>query len=338
MTEFHPYQTLVDQGVITQNVMRYHDKGIVRASEIVKPLASQAQHHVEYLLLGLPLSKSSISHSGASFTPDTIRHMLSSYTTYSVHTDVDLSSIRLFDAGNVGMHVTDIEESQRRIRKAASAVLGSYEPNCTFFLGGDHSVTCPLVQGIYDSFLLKRDKDRRIGIIQFDAHHDLRFRDQGGPSNGTPFRGLLESESIQGNELIQLGIRDFSNGKTYTEYAHQQNISLYTMQDIEQNGIIHCLSNALQHLKNQGIDWIYVSLDMDVMDQAFAPGCPAIGPGGMDTRELLHAIRYLAKQNEVKALDIVEIDPTLDVRDMTSRLAAQVLLHFLASRIQHHSA
>jgi formiminoglutamase len=332
MADQNAYHSLLQEGIVTQSGARYRDAGIVRAGDIVRPLSAAQAEHVHYLLLGLPLSKSSISHSGASFTPDTVRQMLSSYTTYAIHADVDLQEVRLFDAGNVEMHVTDIEESHSRIRSAASAAFGSYHPDCMFLLGGDHSVTCPLIQGLYDALAAKGDAEKRVGMIQFDAHHDLRLRDKGGPSNGTPFRGLLESGTIRGSELVQIGIRDYANGKRYTDYAKEQGITVFTMDDVEQRGIIPLLTEALQLLQEQGIDWIYVSLDMDVMDQAFAPGCPAIGPGGMDTQTLFKALNFLARRPEVKAVDIVEIDPTLDVRDMTSRLAAQVLLRVMTTK------
>jgi formiminoglutamase len=73
---------------------------------------------------------------------------------------------------------------------------------------------------------------------------------------------------------------------------------------------------------------------MDVLDQAFAPGCPAIGPGGMDSQTLLDGICYLASHPKVCGMDIVELDPTIDFRDMTSRIAAHVILNFLVEKVK----
>src|SRR5699024_7736432 len=86
------------------------------------------------------------------------------------------------------------------------------------------------------------------------------------------------------------------------------------------------------HNLEEKVDYIYVSLDMDVLDQAFAPGCPAIGPGGMDSQSLLDGISLLAEHDKVNALDIVEIDPTIDFRNMTSRVAAFTMLQFMKSK------
>ena len=94
------------------------------------------------------------------------------------------------------------------------------------------------------------------------------------------------------------------------------------MKDVREREIKDIITESIEILRNQGVTSIYISLDMDVLDQAFAPGCPAIGPGGMDSTTLLDAIEFLGKELLVQGMDIVEIDPTLDFRDMTSRVAA----------------
>ena len=104
------------------------------------------------------------------------------------------------------------------------------------------------------------------------------------------------------------------------------------MKDVREREIKDIITESIELLRNQGVTSIYISLDMDVLDQAFAPGCPAIGPGGMDSTTLLDAIEFLGKEPLVQGMDIVEIDPTLDFRDMTSRVAAQVIMSFLLAR------
>ncbi len=104
------------------------------------------------------------------------------------------------------------------------------------------------------------------------------------------------------------------------------------MKDVREREIKDIMTESIEVLRKQGVTSIYISLDMDVLDQAFAPGCPAIGPGGMDSATLLDAIEFLGKEPLVQGMDIVEIDPTLDFRDMTSRVAAQVIMSFLLAR------
>ncbi|OIJ12953.1 formimidoylglutamase [Anaerobacillus arseniciselenatis] len=275
-------------------------------------------------LLGAPLSKPSISHSGAVFAPGTIRKALQVFSTYSIEADIDLADWNFYDLGDVKMHVTNITESQTRIYKTFSRIF-SEEPNfLPIVLGGDNSITFPSIQ----AFAKAKGK---VGVIQFDAHHDVRNLEDGGPTNGTPFRSLLETKSIEGKHLVQVGIRDFSNSKIYREYCEEHGVSIYTMKDVRQRALLEIMEESIDLMKNE-VDAIYVSLDMDVIDQSQAPGCPAIGPGGMDTSSLFEAIAFLGEQSLVKGLEIVEIDPTVDFRDMTSRVAAHVILNFLKGK------
>lgn len=271
-------------------------------------------------LLGAPLSKSSISHSGASFSPAVIRKMLHSFTTYSNSSDLDLINTPITDFGDVVMHATDIIESQARIKSTIEAVLKENQLKQMIILGGDHSISFPAIAAF--------SKQRKVGVIQFDAHHDLRNLEDGGPTNGTPFRSLIEGNFIEGKNLVQIGIRDFMNSKIYSDYAKEKGVKVYTVQDVQANSIESIVKEAIDYLE-QEVDMIYLSVDVDVLDQAFAPGCPAIGPGGLDSATLLKALEIASSCSLVKAIDIVEIDPTIDFRDMTSKVAAYIVLTFL---------
>jgi formiminoglutamase len=167
-----------------------------------------------------------------------------------------------------------------------------------------------------------------VGIIQFDAHHDLRNTEDGGPTNGTPFRRLIEEGHLKGEHLIQIGIRNYANAKAYHDYAIEQGVTVYTMKDVRQQPMTELINNALNQLQDK-VDTIYLSVDMDVLDQAYAPGCPAIGPGGMHPDTLTQAIETAVQHPKVHTMDIVEIDPTLDTRDMTSRVASLLIINSL---------
>lgn len=276
-------------------------------------------------LIGAPLSKPSISHSGACFAPKTIRAMLDAYSTYAIGKEYDMHESVLYDCGDIEMHVTNIQESHERIKRTIEMITKQSPNMIPIVLGGDHSISFPSIEGFANS-------KGKIGIIQFDAHHDLRNLQDGGPSNGTPFRSLLENKVVTGERLIQIGIRDFSNARAYHEYAKEQHVTVYTMDHVWRRPIKDIVRESIEILRKQGVTNIYVSVDVDVLDQAFAPGCPAIGPGGMDSITLLRAIEELGKEPLVSAMDIVEIDPTLDFRDMTSRVAAQIIMKFLIVR------
>jgi formiminoglutamase len=246
--------------------------------------------------------------------------MMQSFSTYSIELEKDMWDCTITDFGDIEMHVTDLFESQSRIYSVLKEIQEEHKDAVVITLGGDHSVSAGAIRAFQET----RGK---VGIIQFDAHFDLRNTEDGGPSNGTPFRQLIENGIITGDQLIQIGIRDFSNGKLYHDYAKEQGVTVYTMGDVKRESLLTLVKKSVEQLK-QTTENIYISLDMDVLDQAFAPGCPAIGPGGLDSDSLIEAIQWLGENECVKGMDIVEIDPTLDFRNMTTRLAAYLIMQF----------
>jgi formiminoglutamase len=299
---------------------QFKDRYTTKAAELLTPYTEGMKGDIA--ILGAPLSKPSISHSGASFAPDAIRRCLNSLTTYNIEEETDISSKRMIDFGDITMHPTSIEECHQRIYQATKEVTETQAAPFTVILGGDHSITTSTVKAI-------KETKGTVGIIQLDAHHDLRNTEDGGPTNGTPFRRLIEEGHLKGEHLIQIGIRNYANAKAYHDYAIENGVTVYTMKDVRQREITELIQSALIQLEDNKVDTIYLSVDMDVLDQAFAPGCPAIGPGGMDPDTLAEAVQTAIRHPKVQTMDIVEIDPTIDIRDMTSRIASLLVIDSL---------
>ncbi|SFK16711.1 formiminoglutamase [Halobacillus dabanensis] len=298
---------------------KFKDRHTTKVDECVSPYEEGMQGDVG--LVGLPFSKTSISASLASEAPAAIRKALGSYSTYSGERDKDYQNVSILDFGDVPVHPTDTSETLERLKTSVKEMIDTEACERYIMLGGDHGVSFPSISAFQEKF-------GRIGVIQWDAHHDLRNIDDGGRTNGTPFRSLIEAGVLKGEDLFQVGIRDFSNAKAYADYATNHGVHAYTMADIDDHGIHFITDQVIQILENK-VDCIYLSVDMDAVDQAFAPGCPAIGPGGLTARELLSSVAKAAKNPLVKGMDIVEVDPSKDFRDITSRLAAHVMFRFM---------
>ncbi|MFD1036963.1 formimidoylglutamase [Virgibacillus byunsanensis] len=295
----------------------FKDRFTTKANELLMPWNGGITGDIG--LVGIPLSKPSISHSGASLAPGAIRSALQSYTTYSGEEGLNLTD-RIIDYGDIYMDPTDIIGNHQRIFEGLQDVFQTNAVNNWLLLGGDHSISYSAIKAYA--------QHQTVGVIQFDAHHDLRNVEDGGPTNGTPFRRLLDDQVIEGENLVQIGIRDFTNARAYHDFAKKHGVTVYTMADLETRTVKSIAEQEILKLAEK-VDAIYLSVDMDVLDQAFAPGCPAIGPGGMDSKSLLDSITLAASHQKVTAMDIVEIDPTIDFRNMTSRVAAYVLLSFM---------
>ncbi|KGX84887.1 formimidoylglutamase [Pontibacillus marinus] len=298
---------------------KFKDRYVTKIDETIKTYKGSETGDVG--IIGLPSSKSSISLSMAANAPSTIRSGLSSFSTYSATQQKDFDDMRILDFGDVPIHPTSVENTLDRLHISVEEMLKTEACDRYIMLGGDHGVSYPSIHAF-------QKKYGRIGVIQWDAHHDVRNLDDGGRTNGTPFRSLLDGEILNGEDLVQVGIRDHSNAEEYDRYAKEKGIHVYTMDDVEEEGVVSIIKKEIARLENQ-VDMIYLSVDMDAVDQAFAPGCPAIGPGGFTSRELLSSVKKAAQHPMVKAMDIVEIDPSKDVRDITSRLAAHVMMRFM---------
>ncbi|MEI5907957.1 formimidoylglutamase [Bacillus spongiae] len=296
----------------------FQDRHVTKVKELFTSYTDGAKGDIG--VIGLPSSRSSITMSMASETPATIRESFGALTTYSHDQDTDYDSIRFLDFGDVYTHPTSVDETIERLYVSVKGMLETKACNKYLMLGGDHGVSFPSIRAFAEQY-------GRIGVIQWDAHHDVRNTEDGGRTNGTPFRSLLEEGWIHGEDLIQVGIRDYANAKAYDDYVKEKGITVYSMSDVDRLGINHVINEALAKLEGK-VDMIYLSVDMDVVDQAFAPGCPAIGPGGITSRELLSSVKMASSHSKVKAMDIVEIDPNKDYRNMTSRLAAAAVLQY----------
>lgn len=277
---------------------------------------------VDIGFIGVPLSKTSISVSGASTTPNALRELLSNVTTYSMDHDVDLQELLARDLGDIQMHLTDLIQCHTNIEQGLTNIYKKMPSLFPIIAGGDHSITCPSIKAF------KHKIGGHVGIIQLDSHMDVRSLAHGGPTNGTPIRGLIESGTIDGQHIAQIGIHSFANSKPYREYALSHGITQFTARDVYLEGIESLVNKAIQVASN-GTDAIYVTVDMDVLDQAYAPGVPAMVPAGMTSWQLYEAVFLLGKHPMVQGFDIVCVDPLQDPRRATVRMALYVILNFL---------
>ncbi|MCA0988575.1 agmatinase family protein [Guptibacillus algicola] len=279
--------------------------------------------NVDVTILGVPLSKSSISTSAASENPDAMRGVWKSFGTYNLDEDVDLASLKAIDLGNVKQHITDIAQTHQNIEEAMVAMKRHHPHTMQVTMGGDHSITAMLVKG-----LKRANPSETIGILQLDTHFDLRDLTEIGPANGTPIRNLLESGTIEGNHVHNIGLHGFFNALELKEYADEHGVNYTTMKQARKKGIDSVIAEALEEL-NKTVDTIYLTVDMDVLDITHNPAAPAATPGGMYTEELFDAVQLAGEHPKVKAMDIVCLDPRKDVGGMAVKSAVHVMLSFL---------
>lgn len=260
----------------------------------------------DLILYGAPISRSSISVSGASLYPTEFRRMWKGFATYNLDEDMDLTSIRVGDAGDVAMHTTDILLSHKRIQESTKALVADYPNTLTCMIGGDHSTTACAVRGVKDAY-----PEDTIGILQLDTHLDVRDPAELGPANGTPIRQLIDGNAVKGENVINIGLHGYFNAKPLVDYAKEHKIQMVTLKQARKLGVVKTVHDALERLAKQ-VDRIYVTVDMDVLDISVAPGVPASTPGGLTAIELFDVLLEAGKNSAVRHIDFVCLDPSKD--------------------------
>jgi len=265
-------------------------------------------------LIGVPAHLSSISPTHADQTPDAIRAALARYSTYSTSDNLDLSDNPIADLGNV--ESPDGDEGIARVHSAVKGLLSKHK--LLIALGGDNSITYSVASGLWSDL-------SKIGLITFDAHHDLRD----GHSNGSPVWELIQA-GLPGKNIVQIGIADFANSAQYAARAKESGITVIPRCDLRTRSISDVVKQALD-IAGAGGREIYVDLDVDVCDRSVVPACPAAMPGGISADELRQGAFFLAADKRVRAIDITEIDASIDTDDArTVRLAALLVLEAAA--------
>lgn len=229
----------------------------------------------------------------------------------------------LVDAGDIICPDSSLEPAQNVLSEAVLGILSAgYLP---VLLGGGHEITYGHVCGIY-KFLQQQPTPQKAGLINFDAHFDLRTPGPDGPSSGTSFWQLAQDCKQQKipYHYLALGIQQHSNTPQLFRIAHElgaQQIpaDAFHMQDKE------TLATAIQSLLQQ-TDRLYLTIDLDAFAAPFAPGVSAtafngILPGGI----FMECYRTILKSGKVIGIDIAELNPTLDIDARTAKLGAALI-------------
>lgn len=271
-------------------------------------------------ILGVPFDGGVSNASGAAQAPDRLRELSRILPPFSEE-GKDLRSLTLSDQGNIKVSA-DWEKYFSSVKEKAVKMVATDAFN--LFLGGDHSVTIPL-----STAFAERYSPDPVGMIHFDSHCDLMDRYDGLKwSHACPQRRFLEQANAAPKNLVQIGIRSYeaeeleflNNNPAITVIGAGQFFRQSAAETIEQV----CRSM-------EGARAIYLSLDIDVLDPAFAPGTGTPEGGGLTTRQVFELVRELVARLPVRAMDLVEVAPPLDHSDITSWAALKIIYELFSA-------
>jgi agmatinase len=274
----------------------------------------------DIVLLGIPFDENCSCGEGTRFAPDKLRE-LSGYLP-PVTENGEIIFAKLFDFGNVDKEES-IEFFFKKVATKAFEVISSGK--FPIFLGGDHSVSIPLKQAF-----AKFHQGKRIGIIHFDAHADIcDIYDDSKLSHASVNARALET-GFKDSDIMMVGIRSFEIQELSFLENHPHQVLLASQLDsLKETGIANEIITYFA-----SFDAIYLSVDIDVLDPAYAPGTGTPEAGGLSSRRLINIIRKLVQQLPIKAMDLVEISPPRDVNDITSWAGLKLLLEVFSIKGQ----
>ncbi|MEK3764330.1 agmatinase family protein [Solibacillus sp. FSL K6-4121] len=310
----------------TWNRIEHED---MKVKDWIEPSYGVCSDDFDVVITGVPLSRSSISASAASEYPEYFRKSWNYFTTYSIDENVDFRALRVADLGDVKLHGTNILQCHENIEQAMTDVIKGCPNSFYVQIGGDHSITAPIVRAF------AKHSGKRIGILQFDTHLDLRATDSDGPTNGTPIRQLLDAGVVRGEDVYNIGLHGFYNAPSLIRAADHYGVNRITLKDFRRHGAATVIAEVMQQLAEK-VDLVYVTVDMDVLDIAYAPGVPASTPGGMRTDELFDLLHEVGKYEIVGGMDFVCLDPHRDTSELqTVKAGAYAFLTMMVSRFVH---
>lgn len=271
-------------------------------------------------LLGAPISRASITPVESWSTPPAFRDALRRFPTWDAERYIDVADLHVRDLGDVQGDRGDADARVAHARIEVAAEDAGRAAHIVVVIGGDNSLTRPAFQG------LVRAAPGAWGLLTLDAHHDCRPA-TGGSRNGTPVRELIEA-GLPGERVAQIGIHPLGNAREHADWARAHGIHIVPLHTVRRDGIDAVVASSLALLIANGVERVYVDFDIDVVDRAFAPACPASLPGGMQPDDLLRAAHLLGTDPHVVAADLCEVDANADVNGMTVRLMAATFLNF----------
>ena len=270
-------------------------------------------------VVGVPFDAGVSFRPGARFGPTAIRAGSKLLRPY--HSSLDVEPWRrqqVADAGDIACNPFDIAQAVAQIEAAARGLLERVDRLVA--LGGDHTIALPLLRATHA-------RRGPIALVHFDAHLDTWDTYFGAPyTHGTPFRRAFEEGLLARDRSIHVGIR----GPLYSTHDLTDDaalgFALVSTIDIARRGV----DDAIAHIRERvGSGPIYLSVDIDVLDPAHAPGTGTPEPGGLTSRELQQILRGLTELDLVGG-DVVEVAPPYDHAELTALAAANVVYEYLA--------
>jgi agmatinase len=276
-------------------------------------------------ILGAPFDEGVSYRPGARFGPRAIRTAEDvAFPIARPHMELGVdpyAELDIVDYGDIEVHSSDLPRSHALLQKGVSEILAA--DAIPVVLGGDHSLSMPVLAALADRFGADG-----FSVIHFDTHADTGDYENEAP-HGVPFHHSVRDGHLDGHNIVQVGLRGAWPFPEDFEWMRSVGFRWHTMGEVVERGIAAVTRDAIAHARSRA-PRTYLTVDIDVLDPAFAPGTGTAEPGGLMTRELLWAVRTVASQVDLCAMDMVEVSPPYDPTGITAMAGHRVVLETLS--------
>lgn len=312
------YREQLDLGYVFGSVLTFAQRPLVTG------LQQLVDWQPDVAVLGAPFDLGTTNRPGARFGPRGVRTRAYEPGTYHLDLGIEIFEwLEVVDVGDAFCPHGMVHESLDNIKaKVAEVVEHGIVP---LTIGGDHTVTWPAATAVADHF-----GHGTVGMVHFDAHADTADTIDGNlASHGTPMRRLIESGAIPGKNFVQIGLRGYWPGEDVWTWMSDQGMRWHLMDEVHQRGLDAVLTDAIAEAMD-GVDHLYVSVDIDSLDPAYAPGTGTPEPGGLTAADMVRAMRRLAMETPLVGFDVMEVAPAYDHADCTVNVAHRLLMEICA--------
>ncbi|HET8642348.1 MAG TPA: agmatinase family protein, partial [Pseudonocardiaceae bacterium] len=276
---------------------------------------------VTFGVLSVPFDHAVSHRPGARLGPEDMLAYFNEFALYCTDKRVSLRDARFVDLGEVDV-VRSLPQTYANVADAVRRLPDGIHP---IFLGGDHSITDPLFR------TMQERAGGRLGLVDFDAHFDSREPLAGKEHSGHWMKTL--EDVLDYRVAAQLGISSNLYSEDYMRRAEDSGVLVRTVYDLRRQGWRDALAEVVEHV-GRDTDGVYISVDIDCIDQAFAGGTSTPNPSGLFAHEVIDAVFEISAATRVVGLDIAEVSPPLEGTGNTARVGAYLMHNHVAGTVR----
>jgi agmatinase len=285
----------------------------------------EIKEDTKFVIFGIPWDYlTSIKAPNSAIAPQKIRDVTQDLALTS-EMGYEIPKIKAVDIGDVTIERENIEKNIREIENFTNTIIGKKKNAILVMIGGDHFCSYPVIKALSKNV----ERYNGFGVLIFDSHLDLYEKwDKGIYSHATVSHRIFDLDLIDNKKILIVGTRDIDIPEL--KIAKKEKIQYLNAYELVELGLDTYIKKILDFYSESEVKNLYVSIDIDALDPSIAPATGFPIPGGFTYREMWRILREIAKKFKIIGFDLVEVAPNLDNNNITSNLAAKLIIEFMA--------